>query len=97
MRIQVSSVAEAEITAALEYYESESPGLGADLLSEYEMALSRIRMQPEAWRRIGSNSRRCLLRRFPYGIVYSSTPSQITITAFMALRRDPNRWEDRID
>lgn len=79
------------------YYERHSPGLGADLLGEYESALKRITTQPEAWRKIGVNSRRCLLRRFPYGVVYSATPDQITVTAFMALKRDPGRWEDRID
>lgn len=69
MKLQVSSIAEAEIAEALDYYEGQSPGLGADLLGEHEAALKRITKQPEAWRRIGPNTRRCLLRRFPYGIV----------------------------
>lgn len=97
MTILVSSIAEAELAEALEYYEGESPGLGAELLREYEAALKRIRMQPQAWRKIGPNCRRSLLRRFPYGIVYSASANQITITAFMALKRDPGRWEDRVE
>lgn len=65
MNCQVSSVAEAEIAEALDYYEQKSPGLGVELLLEYEAAVRRIVTHPEAWRRIARNSRRCLLRRFP--------------------------------
>jgi len=96
MKLRVSSVAEGEITAALRYYEQQSPGLGAELLLEYESAVRRVVTHPEAWRRIGPNSRRCLLRRFPYGVVYGREGDELVVTAFMALRRDPDRWNDRI-
>ncbi len=100
MNLRVSSIAEAEITAALRYYEEQSPGLGAELLLEYEAAAAaavrRVVTHPEAWRRIGPNSRRCLSRRFPYGVVYGREGDEVVVTAFMALRRDPDHWSGRI-
>jgi plasmid stabilization system protein ParE len=96
MRLRVSSIAEAEIAEALLYYDQQSSGLGAELLLEYDAAVKRITTQPEAWRQIGPNSRRCLLRRFPYGVVYSVERDNVIVTAVMALRRDPNHWDDRI-
>jgi plasmid stabilization system protein ParE len=97
MNLRIASAAESEIAEALSYYERQSPGLGCDLLTEFEAAARRIIDHPEAWRRIGPNSRRCLLRRFPYGIVYAIQGDIITMTAFMALRRDPQHWDERID
>ena len=96
MNLRVASAAETEIAEALRYYEQQSPGLGRELLIEYEAALRRIIDHPEAWRRIGPNSRRCLIRRFPYGIVYARESNAIVVTAFMALRRNPRRWDERI-
>jgi toxin ParE1/3/4 len=96
MNLRITSIAEAEIAEALRYYEQQSPGLGVELFWEYEAAVRRVVAHPEAWRRIGPNSRRCLLRRFPYGIVYGRKGEQLVVTAFMALRRDPDHWSDRI-
>ena len=39
--------------------------------------------------------RRCLVHRFPYGVLYSVEPEGISILAVMHLRRDPDYWKQR--
>ena len=41
------------------------------------------------------NTRRALLRRFPYGIYCRIYPDTIVIVACMHGRRDPKRWRAR--
>jgi toxin ParE1/3/4 len=39
--------------------------------------------------------RRCLLNRFPYGIIYSPESDVIFILAIMNLHRHPDYWKNR--
>ncbi len=59
-------------------------------------AIERIRLMPEAWTRIGDRSRRCILKGFPYALLYIVEPSEILITAVANLHRDPEHYKDRI-
>ena len=40
--------------------------------------------------------RRCLTRRFPYGIIYQIVDHEILIIAVMHLKRRPMYWQNRI-
>ena len=91
IKFRILSDALKDLASAIQYYETESPGLGADFLSEYEKAISRIRQFPEAWSPVNASLRRCLLRRFPYAVFYSKEGNFIVISAVSDLRRDPER------
>jgi toxin ParE1/3/4 len=39
--------------------------------------------------------RRCLVHRFPYGIIYAVEDDTIYVAAIMHLRRQPGYWERR--
>ena len=95
MTYRFLSPARAELAEALSYYESASPGLGLEFLDEVERTISRIALQPEAWTRISENHRRCLMRRFPFAIIYSVEQDELLITAVMNLRRHPDSWKGR--
>jgi len=41
--------------------------------------------------------RRCLVHRFPYGIIYAIENDTIYIAAVMHLRREPGYWERHRD
>ena len=97
MKYRLLSPAAIEIEEAVLYYESKEPGLGNELLIEYEKALSHICLFPKAWSIIGENEiRRCLLERFPYCILYSIIKTEIVICAFMHLHREPDYWKNRL-
>ena len=39
---------------------------------------------------------RCLVHRFPYGILYCIEPDVVHILAVMNLHRDPDYWKHRL-
>ncbi|MDO8094347.1 MAG: hypothetical protein Q6360_12795 [Candidatus Brocadiales bacterium] len=45
---------------------------------------------------IEPNLRRCLLSRFPYGLIYGVDADAIIVVAVSHLHREPRYWIDRI-
>jgi len=76
-----------------QYYESQAKGLGSAFLTEIQRAVKSI----ESWTLVRGNTRRRLLKRFPYGILYRIEPVEIVIIAVMHLHRNPNYWLDRLN
>ena len=88
--------AEAEFNKAIDYYEEVEPGLGFDFAVEVHSAIRRSVAFPKAWPVIDVEIRRCLVRRFPFGILYSVEDKGIYITAVMNLHRKPEYWKHRM-
>jgi hypothetical protein len=82
-----------ELKVAMLDYESKERGLGARFLAEVDGAIVRILMAPEAWRRLSARTRRCLVHRFPFGVLYQIRGVEILVVSVMDLRRDPVRWK----
>ncbi|MBF0560396.1 MAG: type II toxin-antitoxin system RelE/ParE family toxin [Nitrospirae bacterium] len=87
--------AEAEFNEAIEYYEGCELGLGYDFSIEVLAAIQNIINYPIAWLIIVDDVRRCLVNRFPCGVVYSIEQDEIFILAIMNLRRQPDYWKNR--
>ena len=95
MIIRVLSCAESELIDAVAYYNEQCPGLGFEFAAEVKSAFARILDFPDAWPKFSARSRRCLLDRFPYGVLYHKFHDEILVLAIMHLRRSPSRWQDR--
>jgi len=87
--------AETEFLEAIEYYEERERGLGYDFSIEVFRTIQNIVTYPTAWSVIEKDLRRCLVHRFPYGVVYSIEQDEIFILAVMHLRRHPDYWKKR--
>lgn len=96
MEIKFLQIAQVELDDAIEFYNTESPGLGDLFLVEVLNALERIGQLPQAWQFFTPTTRRCLLRRFPYGIMYQAADEEILLVAVANLHRKPDYWKDRI-
>ena len=96
MRIRFLETARIELDDAIEYYNYEVPGLGDAFLTEVLNALDRIGKYPEAWQPSSKRTRRCQIRRFPYGIMYQIRKDEILVVAIPNLHRKPDYWKDRI-
>jgi len=94
VRVRFTSTAEAELKAAMEFYQSAQTGLGAEFLAEVEATTNLIESFPLAWSPLSPRTRRCRTHRFPYGLFYQIRSDEILIVAVMDLRRDPRRWEE---
>ena len=88
--------AEAELNQAVDYYDECQKGLGRNS-SRKCIARSKTSLHfPMRGRRFQSSTRRCLSKRFPYGIVYQVAGEEILIIAVMNLSRTPDYWQSRV-
>jgi plasmid stabilization system protein ParE len=87
--------AESEFLQAIDYYEDREQGLGYDFSIEVFNTIQNIVNYPNAWPIIEEDVRRCLVNRFPYGVIYSIEQDEIFILAVMHLRRHPDYWKNR--
>jgi len=94
-RVTYHRLARRELNEAAQYYESESPGLGAAFLDEVERCTQAIVNFPEAGLLITKTIRRRLLLRFPYALLYSMRPDRVRVLAVMNLKRRPMYWVGR--
>ena len=94
-RVSFHELAERELNDAALYYESENPGLGVRFLDEIERCIGGIVKNPNAGRKVRGEVRRRILRKFPYGILYSERDDGIRILAIMNLKLRPTYWVGR--
>jgi plasmid stabilization system protein ParE len=60
-----------------------------------EAALATLSENPLMWPSYIGGTRRCVLRRFPFSIIYRVKESNIVIIAFAHGRRRPGYWLNR--
>ena len=95
MRVILDPAAVAELREAAVFYEDCREGLGQEFLASVEAAFDAIVRRPDLWRRLKGRFRRCLVHRFPYGVVYAVEDDVVYIAAVMHLKRKPGYWETR--
>jgi len=93
MKYQIFTPARQELISGIEYYNKKENNLGYRLLLDFEEAIIRILDNPRAWQSLSKNTRRCLLKNYPYGIIYQIGDC-IQIVAFMNLKRKPDYWKE---
>ena len=88
--------AEAELDAAMAYYESQRSGLGLDLQTDIARTIERIRQHPQSFPRHNEGKlRKSPARRFPYVIFYLELEEHIWIAAVAHQGRRPGYWAYR--
>lgn len=92
--------ARAELLHAADYYESRTPGRGADFADAIERAIDEITAYPERYafyegRRTRIEYRRYLLPKYPYLIAYVIQGDDIVVVAVAHTSRAPGYWERR--
>jgi hypothetical protein len=87
MRLRFHPAAVEESVEAGCYYDRQQVGLGAEFDSALQTGINAILENPIRWPAQTNETRRFLLKRFPYGIVYTLHEQTITVIAVMHLRR----------
>ncbi|MFH1259459.1 MAG: type II toxin-antitoxin system RelE/ParE family toxin [Elusimicrobiota bacterium] len=93
MEIRFLLSSENELEEAVDYYNSQSEGLGFEFAAEIKSTLQRIIQYPKAWTEISKRTRRCRTNKFPYGVIYQTREEVILIVAIMHLHRKPRTWK----
>ena len=94
--IQFISPSDRELDDAMEFYNEQLPGLGEQFFDELMHSLDLICTFPNSWKKVGENTRKLLLPRFPYLILYIPEEEKILITAIAHQHRSPEYYIDRV-
>lgn len=87
--------AEAELTANERWYAQRSPSAAEAFIAEVDAAFGRIAEAPETWPRYRRGTRRFVLRRFPFSIVYRTEADVVYVVAVAHAKRRPEYWRRR--
>ncbi|MBF0532960.1 MAG: type II toxin-antitoxin system RelE/ParE family toxin [Candidatus Omnitrophica bacterium] len=81
-----------ELYETIDFYDYPSPGLGSAFLQEFKETMEFIKLFPEGWQKTGLNTRKCLLKKFPYMILYIAEKNRIIITSIAHQHRHPRAY-----
>ena len=85
-----------ELRNAADSYDGKVEGLGLEFLFEVRRAESIILDDPEVWPIYDETTRRYLLKRFPFAIVYMVSEEKISVVAVAHCKRKPGYWKGRL-
>jgi plasmid stabilization system protein ParE len=94
LRIHPAALEEAE--AAVDWYAQRSRRAADRFLDELEGAINRIARNPAHYPLHEFGTRRMVLRRFPFVIVFRDAPAGLEIIAIAHACRRPGYWRERL-
>lgn len=94
--VRILPLAIRELRAAYRWYESERLGLGAEFMKSVHSTLETVRTHPTASTLLGTHTRRVLVARFPYVVLFTVEADQVLVVAIQHMHRDPRAWADRV-
>lgn len=89
--------ARAELLDEIRYYGSAQEGLGVRFESAIADVVRRAVANPDRGAPRSKNTRRMLVKGFPFSIIYRANDSEVLIVAIADSRRKPTYWAGRIE
>lgn len=94
-RIFFDSAAQRELDEAADFYDLESTGLGERFLDAVRSELGGLLEFPESCPVLLGETRKLVLERFPYSVMYWTDGGVIAVYAIAHQSRRPGYWQDR--
>ncbi len=95
-RVIVSPEAENDLKEAFSWYEDNRTGLGYDFLLQVDAGINFINRNPESHPIEYRGTRKHLIKRFPYKIIYLVEEERIIVLAVLHGKRSPDLMKKRI-
>ena len=89
LEVNLSDEAVEESREAFAWYRERNPRAAAQFLFELDQAIESIAGFPDAWPPYIDGTRRKLLRRFPFALVYRMTEQRLQVIAVAHQHRRP--------
>ena len=96
MNIILIPPSDKELEEAIDYYNDQMFGLGEQFYDSFLSSIAYISIAPDVWRKVGKNTRRINIKRFPYLILYVLDGNNILITCIAHQHRNPTYYTNRI-
>lgn len=93
---RVHPLAWQDIDSADEWYFERSPDASDGLIVEVSEALEAICQAPQRWPKYLHGTRRFLLRRFPFAIIFLDQSNIVNVMAVAHHKRKPGYWKRRV-
>jgi toxin ParE1/3/4 len=84
-----------EAAKSRRWYARQSPSAAAGFDAELDSAVERIQENPDLFAHHLRGTRRYLMHRFPFVVVYRLFPDRIQVIAVAHGRRKPDYWRRR--
>jgi plasmid stabilization system protein ParE len=85
-----------EVEEADVWYLSRDYDTSVDFLRDLDAALEAISGAPRRWPKYLHGTRRLVMQRFPFSVVYLDDPELVTIIAIAHAKRKPGYWKKRL-
>ena len=93
--LEVHPEAVAEAREAVQWYQARNEAVADAFIAEIDHAIGQIDEAPDRWSAYIQGTRRYLLHRFPFYVVYRRRGSTIQIIAVAHGHRKPGYWKPR--
>jgi toxin ParE1/3/4 len=94
--LDIHPAALTELKSAVSWYDERSASAGDGFVAEIDRAIELITSAPARWPRGEHGTRKFVLSRFPFAVIYHEKPTTIQILAFAHGHRSPGYWEGRL-
>lgn len=95
LEVRLRPGAELDLASAATWYEEQREGLGHEFLDQILATLSGIASAPQMFPIVHRETRRALIRRFPFAVYFRVEATAIVVIAVMHGSRDPRDWKKR--
>jgi len=96
MKLKFIHPSENEFIDAYNYYQDQLIGLGDQFLIEFNQSIKIIINHPKIWKKVGNRTRKSIIKRFPFLILYIFEENTIHITCIAHQHRNPEYYIQRI-
>jgi len=94
-RVAFRPQADEEVREARWWYEEQQSGLGSKFAGAVDEVVARVTENPLAFPSVRGETRRAILRRFPYCLYFRVLRDEVIVLAVVHGRRHPRRWQLR--
>jgi plasmid stabilization system protein ParE len=94
--LEIHPAAVAELKVAVTWYLERSETAALGFADEFDRGIQRILRSPQRWPAAEFGTRRFVMQRFLFAIVYRGTEPVVQVLAIAHGRRRPQYWKDRL-
>ncbi len=94
--VDIHPAALEDFKSAVIWYLERSETAAAKFVDELDRALDLIAESPQRWPRGELGSRKFVLNRFPFAVVFREKLTQVEVLAIAHGYRSPNYWKRRL-
>lgn len=94
--LEIHPAALAELKSAVDWYRGRSETAAVKFVAQLDRAIDLVIESPRRWPSGEYATRKFVLRRFPFAIVYREKKAAIQVLAIAHGHRRPGYWKERL-